>query len=356
MELWITLVALYAWQCIVRLAVPGAIFGPRWHRRGELRRSGAKALSPWPSTLGVVATPLPFDLTPDAMALVVRDPTPSQGEQPIPLEPLALERRQTKLLSLGRSVLRAASKAEAARWEEWIRRLAALPSAERNAGFRALVDASLDADGLATELASARHATRWLAALCDALLVSSMLGVPLAGLFLGSDYVLAIALPALGVLYLVTLVLAFLAHRRLFPARRGERIEDLSMAALYPPVLLRLPQVWVDAATTGHHPLAWIRVLSPEAEARSAWLRESARLEWQAARDESRRARAVCEFDAVQAHMPGPWRRLARREAQDPTAASYCAICWEDFRPGFARCPSCDAATIPYAPAPAQGT
>jgi len=354
MELWLTLIALYAWQCILWLSLPGAVFGPRWLGADDLRRAGPQWLSPWPTTLGVVAAPLPFDLSPDARSVVVHTGASTGPPHVLDLDGLGLdgpglERRQAKLRAGGQTIAKAASKAQAGIWYLALASLAAAPPPERATRFDAFVARSLDAEALRARLGEARDATRWLGRICDLQLLLTFFAVPAVGAVLGGEFALAVSWPALGAVHVFALVLAFIAHRQLFPERGGERFEELFMAALYPPALLRRPQAWIDAAAAGHHPLAWVQVLAPEPEARPIWLRACARLERQAVRDDTRADGARREHAMVLSAMPEAWRDNAMRARTDPTAESYCPVCWNDYRSGFPHCASCDAETIAYA-------
>ncbi len=351
MELWLTFIALYAWQCLVWLRVPSAVFGPRWLGADDLQRTGVQALSPWPSTLGAIASPIPFALVSndcDADAIVLRRSDDIETAPPLALDGLELERRGAKVVAHGRAILVAPSKTAARHWCTAIAAVANAAPAERTAVYAREIGHSLDADALRDRLTAARRATRWLGLVCDVDLLFLLAGVPALGLLFGSEYALAISLPALAGLHVLGVVLAFFVHRRLFPDRRGERAEELFMAALYPPALLRRPAAWVDAAVTGFHPLAWARVALPENEAKRVWMRERARLEGEAARRSDESPALCAEREAIEARWPSTWSQPQTRARVDPLAESYCPVCWDDFRSGFDHCRSCNAETIPY--------
>jgi hypothetical protein len=349
MELWLTLVALYAWQCMAWLRVPSAVFGPRWLDPGDLHRRGVHALSPWPSTLGVVAARLPFLPVDAGRAFVVQAGDTLGASHAIAFDPLDLERRGVRVLANGRVMLKASSTAQARCWADILARLAAMPAADRMGAWRRVLAESLDHRALAERLDDAGRATRWLARVCDVDLLFMGLGLPAAGLLLGGELVLAVSLPALGGLHVIALVCAYLAHRRLFPDRGGERAEEILMAALYPPALLRRPPAWVDAATAGFHPLAWTRLLTDDAKTRRTWLGEVTRLSRETERSSLEAPALRIERDLLVDLAPHEWTRAPERPRSDPTAASYCPICGDDFRAGFDRCAGCDVETIRYA-------
>jgi len=352
MELWLTLVALYAWQCMASLPVQSAVFGPRWLGWSDLHRRGVLALSPWPSTLGTIASRLPFQPSDDDGGLVLTGADALAAGDEIALDGLRVETRGVRLVANGRPFAKAASKAQARVWHHVVASLAATSASQRRAAWDRILASTLDGDALESRLEAARRATRWLAIVCDADLITMFLLVPFVGLLFGSEYALFVSGPTLGGLHLVALAFAFFAHRRLFPERRGERFEELFMAALYPPALLRRPQAWVDAATAGFHPLAWVRVLADDDEGRRVWLRECAWLERRAERLPDQAAGLRAELEAISRQAPAAWREGAARSRTDPMAESYCPVCWDDFRTGYDRCASCDAETVRYASAP----
>lgn len=348
MELWLTLVALYAWQCIVWLRAPSAVFGPGWLGPGDLHRRGVQLASPWPSTPTLIAARWPFRLSNDARSIVIAGRGELDTDQAFELDGITLEVRNTKLRVDGRLALQAASKAQARDWQHVIGSTAACTEDARPQHWRSACTRSLDHERLSTQLEHAQRVTRWLRVGADVMALAVFVAVPLAGLSLGSEFALARAIPGLAALHLVVLALAFVAHRRLFRERVGERAEEIFMAALYPPALLRRPAAWVDAATAGYHPLAWVRILEAPDHAQLIWRREGAWLERRASAAPGEASAIELERDLLEAAWPDAWQAPDHRTRVDPTAESYCPVCWDDFRSGFDRCAGCDVATVPY--------
>lgn len=353
MELWLTLTALTAWQCAVWLPGQSAVFVPSWRLRGALRTRGARWLSPWPGALGLVATRLPFHArggrlvadVPLAKAAGAVDPHPRS----VPLSAQStIEVVGSRVAVDGRPFVPAASRSQARVWLWIAAELAPLDPGERPDALARHLAASLDHAAFGRRLAEARRAVRGLAAVCDALFVAMLAAVPAAGLWVGAERAIFVSAPALLAGHLAAVVLAVRAHRTLFPDLRSERQEEIWTAALYPPALLRLPQRWVDAAVAGHHPLAVARALWPAGRWREAWGRELAWLDQRSSSDPERapwyRVQRAALLEALGPEAPLP----ARRPRRDPTAASYCPICLDDFRAGFGRCEPCGATTVRY--------
>ena len=222
-----------------------------------------------------------------------------------------------------------------------VRSLASAEPAARPARLAGHWAASLDAETLGARLAEAQRATWALGWVCDLQAASVFLVVPALGFWAGAERALFVSLPVLGAVHAVAVWLAFRCHRRLFPDQRRERGEELAMAALYPPALLRLPQRWVDAAVAGFHPLALARSVWPAEAWHEAWCRE---LAWLALREPWRGPERAALLQAA----PPEVRDAPPRPQRDPTAASYCPVCLDDFRPGFERCRACQATTVVY--------
>lgn len=355
MELWLTLIALYAWQCSVRLPEGSAVFGPRWHRGAAPWLRGVHWLSPRPSTLGVVAMRMPFHLSQNGLALVAhsdlsRGGSPSGSRQrTVELDAGAsFEEHGALVTAGGRPFVACASKAWARVWQRSARVLVEATAEGRVARWRAIVADSLDTAALEARLHDARRRTRWLGRTCDALALGAFVATPLIGAALGAEAALVRAGPILALLAVVALLLAGRAHRALLPEQRAARATLLLQAALYPPALLRLCAQIVDDATVGAHPLAWLAVLGQRDAARTAWAREIAVLErrariepdqtgWLALCCETLRDARPRELDPERAPSP-----------RDPDAESYCPVCLDEFRGGFGRCADCDCATTRY--------
>ncbi|MGH0036855.1 MAG: hypothetical protein ACQGVK_17655 [Myxococcota bacterium] len=355
MELWLTLTALYAWQCLVWLPGRSLAFVPSFRGAGALSGPGPRWLSPWPGALGIVASPLPFH--PRGDRLVADVPLSrsagafDRGERSVELGAgSSAELVGSRLAVDGRPFVPGASRAEARVWLVLAALLARKDPAERTRELRRHLEASLDPQRLDARLAEARRGVRGLAIACNAQSLALLAGVPSLGLWMGAERAILLSAPVLLALHLTTVALAIAAHRRLFPERRAERIEEIATAALYPPALLRLPQRWIDAALAGFHPLAVARALWPEPKWRQAWRRALARLERSAADPSEDSEWIEAQRGALQeavSDLPD-WSTPRRRS--DPTASSYCPICLDDYRAGFARCAECGTATVAYAP------
>lgn len=357
MELWLTLLALYAWQCAVRLPEGSALFGPRWAHPDARPQRGLQWLSPWPSRLGVTPTRMPFHVSSDGEALVAHidasrggSPAASSGARVDLDDTIELEARGSKLIANGDALVASASKAQVRAWQEIAQFLARAPRAERERRWTEAFARTLDVDALELRLSEALHHTRWIGWICDGILVLTLAVVPLLGTHLGAERILTLAWPGLLLLHLFAWVCAILATHRLDVTAFRLLVGDLMTALLYPPALLRLPALIVDGATAGFHPLAWSRTIGTDIEASRTWRRELAWLEARAKKSPDQAHWLLAARDAIRLAQPDAFWAMGPMPSIDPNAESYCPVCLDEFRSGFEVCEACETPTLRFLP------
>ena len=174
-ELFLTAVVLYLWQCVVFLPLGGAAFLSVRSFAAKARRGpGFHLLSPWPGDISIVSGGLPFELGIDE----VYAPSPLPRGDLSLIEDTAVsldgsERfrvRGSNVVAGGRVFLRAASPHHAEHLAETLQRLKETASPKRSAVLRGLVDAAYDLSAFRAALASSTRVVRPLQWCCDAVL------------------------------------------------------------------------------------------------------------------------------------------------------------------------------------------
>ncbi|MEN8184265.1 MAG: hypothetical protein ABFS46_17200, partial [Myxococcota bacterium] len=362
MELLLYLAGFILWQCVVYTPPEGLLvtgwLGALRARRGPCLR----VASPFPSDLTLAPSALPFELANGR--LYASSPLRRFGQLDPP-EPSrwvdlqaarSTEASGTLVKVAGRGFVRASSNEQARSISQLISDLADSSSPE--ARLDAHLEASLSRSRAEDAFEEARTATAWLRALCSGLLVAIFVAVPATALAIDDDRAWLVLGPALGLLDLGALVALHRVHRRLRPEAVAERRELLIVCALYPPSLLRTPQVLVDGNLASFHPVVVAALLLGDGEQLALLRRELARLEhppWrrlEGEMDTAARRRFLSRLRAALLRLGEelgfPREALIEPENCDPQAVSFCPLCFDDFREGYSRCDGCGLPTTPY--------
>ena len=198
-------------------------------------------------------------------------------------------------------------------------------------------------------------ATRWLGWISDLYWVGLFGLLPVSVAWLGDERGLWLALPALAVLHLSTLVSFASAHRRLLPGRKGALIESLVAAAFYPPLLLRAHHRLRTDGLARFHPAVVAAAVLPREERRAFLRAELVRASVRSA--EASRWEAGLGLDELELRA---LRRLLGELGEpeedlltppdhtDPFARAYCPACWCEYRGAGGRCADCRVGLVPY--------
>ncbi len=346
LELLLTLLVLYALQCVVLLPRGATLFGrldARWHTS---EGPGWRMLHPWPSAAGWLATRPP--LLEDDGELRTRGPTPwlgagyagGEGLRVVPGGGQSVKVRGRRVLIDGVPAMRGATQRQAA---ELGGLLGALVGEAADA--KALLDAWLARSFAAKELAEARErsaaATRWLGIFSDLGLVAFFVTAPLLAAWLGGERLLVFGFPIYLALHVVSWVLLVRAYAVMHPESE-ERFEVLFAAAIYPPVLVRAASELRRQSLCGFHPAAVAAEVLPRAAAL-----DFLRTELLRASGESERAAVA---DVVERLGSTPEALFAPPERSDPYSSSYCPTCRTEYRLESGACIDCDIALEPLEP------
>lgn len=159
---------------------------------------------------------------------------------------------------------------------------------------------------------------------------------------------------AIGVMVVAMLIVGDFrtAHALLFPERRGAPNAVLWTIALSPASAMRAPDVLLRNLMVQHHPLAVAHVLCDSAEYEriaGAWLREQRRREALAARaaergetnDQDLRASRPAAEAFIAATVGDRDALLGPPARHDPSAASYCPSCLDEYVLATGECDDC---------------
>lgn len=200
-----------------------------------------------------------------------------------------------------------------------------------------------------------RRATRLLAWASDLYLLLLFVALPILIWREHPERALFIALPVLLAVHLLTLIALILAHRRLFPGRRAELVEQIVSCAIYPPGLLRALQDMKHQRLGRFHPAAVAAVQLPKEELTSFLRSELGRVELAAAGDRDdpeALGLGSLERDALHELIEacGESRETLRAPPahEDPFALTYCPICLADYRVAEGSCVDCEVGLLPY--------
>lgn len=338
MELWLTFVALLAWQGLARVPRGGAAFFRFFGRTWIWREYGLTWLPPWGIEPAFV---LPgVELCVSATEVSAFDAARDVACR-LPLESgLELSTQSNRILVGGTRWLRAASPEHAVQLAERIHRLAECEPEGRLSLAAEQEQAAFDAKA-AAGTAKQLHGALWLVGCIVTAEVLVLSAVPLFLSGLGSEGGLRMVLPGLGVLHALAWFAMLFAELRLRLPGKGER---LAVAALYPPALLYAPSALSARALVGCHPLAVAPAISRERDWIPSLQRDLA---------EARRDQTVRRHDSLRAlaDAAGVDTKLldAEPERVSPIEARWCPVCRDAFRAGFGNCPDCRVPTQPFA-------
>ncbi len=367
MELILTLLLLYAAQCLAGVPAGTSVFTRVLGRLAVVEGGGWRLLHPLPSGRSWVGSRFPLVegagvLRSRAASLRAAIPAPAGGPGVEPAALSRVEQRGARVRVGGRPFARTATQWQARALCGLLGSLCGSSPHEARERIEREIQRSFDLCRFEAESARLRRATRLLGPLADAYLLLLIAAPAVLTIWTGVEAALLLLLPALGAAHVATLVSGFLAHRRLLPGAHGERVELLLAAGLYPPAALRIGHELRLALLGGFQPaVVAAATLSPER--RRVFLRgELARVE--------QTLSAVAEADREKA---GAWgspfiareeRRailrlsesigltreslLAPRTREDPQAGGYCAVCLWDYRPGLDACSDCGLPLVVY--------
>jgi hypothetical protein len=357
------LLLLYALQCAVLLPRGGALFLRLPWRWRPFQEPGWNVLHPLPSAASVLATRLP--LLEDERGLRAREVPTRLGRAPLRAEPPRLDLAGGSRIEVrGKWVRvdgRAFARAVTARRAEWLGTLlrelrGASPDAIR-ARLRQELAESLSLERFREASDRFRRTTRLLAWSSDLYAAGLFVGLPLLVWRVHSERALLLFFPVFLLLHGAVLAALVLAHRKLDPGARGELVEALIAAALYPPLLLRAVGELRLAALGGFHPATAAAALLPDEERRRFLRVELARLTYaadaRAPRDRLGVGLADLEREALAALAAecglSAEELLAPLPQDDPAVPAYCPICLSDYLRPTGECSDCRVALVPYA-------
>lgn len=360
MELLIALAVLYGLQCLVWLPEGSALFVRPLGAWRVTSGPGWRVLHPWPSGPAWLAARLPLieragRLYGRAAPTWLASRAFSDRGRAVPRAALAgAEARGSVVRVQGRAFARAVAPAEAEPLARFLRDLGASPPAQAEALVEERLAESLSLSRYSEARERFGRATPGLRWSSDVYFAGLYVALPGAALAWASEPALLWALPALAALHLATLAVYARTFRRLYPEGRGERVEAVLAAALYPPQLLRAWSELRTRAMAGFHPAVVAVATLPEAAGRAFLRGEILR----ASRE--RGPGALCEAGLAELECRALWDLVAEigesRETllaapvrQHPRAKGYCPACHVEYVRASGACNDCDVALAPYA-------
>lgn len=162
----------------------------------------------------------------------------------------------------------------ARRLSEWSK----LPPASRSEAFARAEAEDLDVAKARSRVQEFLDCTGLLRSLCLGLFLLLFLGLPILAAQLDAGVILVLTVPLLIVLQAAIAILFFFSHRRLHPTRRADRWKGALVAAVYPPVAMRILDRLTVPLLEDFHPLAAVAALSGGEDLRMLarrWLRDA---------------------------------------------------------------------------------
>lgn len=209
-----------------------------------------------------------------------------------------------------------------------------------------------DPSGLAGDLEAALRGTRALRWLSSLQLVWILLLGPIAAATIGAEATLLLGSgPALG-FHLIGVALLHRAQRTLLPDD-PKAAERLSIAALYPPALLR-SGAEIIRCSLADRPFAELAAVLFDDRRFEAFIRSGIgraksarrRMDGDPPEDARREIDWLLELAAMRSLDRA--RILSPRPRTDPSAESYCEACGSDFVAGYRFCGECRLETTFY--------
>jgi hypothetical protein len=336
-ELLLTLLVLYGLQCLVLLPRGAELFV---RLAGSWRSSegpGWRALHPWPSATGWLASRSPW--VEEGGDLRTRGPTPALGAdfaegggvRIVPGSGQTVVVRGSRVWIDGALALRGTTRPLTQEVGDLLTNLAA-EGADTQALLQGWQDRAFASDALAETRARVENSTCRLGIVSDVSLAALLVVLPALAMWLGAELALLWFTPGYLVLHAVTLLLLARAYADL-QSGAGDRFEVLFSAALYPPLLLRSAADLRRKALAGFHPAAVAAEVLP---------RESALDFLRAELSTCTDARERDELAAVVTRLGSTWEELfAPPEPSDPLALSYCPACRTEYRVEKGACVDC---------------
>jgi len=383
-EFFLLLGALYLAECVLR-APRGAVAFVPWFWSGWRILKGADFYgnprwgfllgNPAPGLGGAALCELwPVSLSPEgAYSYVAQTFNPGQRhEQPSQFHRFEdinqVEWADFTVFINGEVFVKTAAPLFARRLAVVIRELARMPFEKRAAKIDQALRAALDVKSVRTRWEEYERATSWVGLWSDLLFGLFFLVSPAAAWWYGLAVAWPVLLLALAVLLVLAWVSYFLAHRRLYPEWKSDRLVHLAFMIPLPPATARAPAFLLRSLLSEFHPLALARVFcTPERflEFAGAMLRDIEHPvvpvcpseELGPARTEEyfrgRLGAVVREFVVAEGFQADALAAAPVREGEDHL--SYCARCHCQFIIASGECQTCNLPLEVFAGSAAAG-
>jgi hypothetical protein len=361
MELVLALFLLYGLQCMVRLPRGDLLFVRPLFNWRITAGPGWRLLHPIPSGACYLASR--FILTEDEAGLCGRETPTRFGFAPLRQSPprfdvsasAEVEAQGNTVRVGGTTFQRAQTKHAAEAAAELLRDLQGLSLGDLRKRIARELRESLSLVNYRKESERLRNATSLLAWASNLYVLLLFVGLPILIQLEHAERALFMALPVMLSIHLMTLIVLVVAHRKLFPGRRGELLEQLVSCAIYPPGLLCALKNIQRQILDRFHP-ATVAAMHLPKEALERFLRsELGRVELAMSRDRGNSESvglAALERDAlielVNACGESHEALLAPRAGEDPLALTYCPVCLADYRVAEGTCGDCGVALVRY--------
>jgi len=361
MELVLALLLLYGLQCMIRLPRGGLLFIRPLFNWRITAGPGWRLLHPIPSGACFLASR--FILTEDESGLCGRETPTRFGFAPLrqslprfDLNASAEVEAQGKTVRVaGTTFQRAQTKHAAEAAAELLRDLQGLSLGDLRKRIARELRESLSLVNYRKESERLRNATSLLAWASNLYVLLLFVGLPILIQLEHAERALFMALPVMLSIHLMTLIVLVVAHRKLFPGRRGKLIEQLVSCAIYPPGLLCALKNIQREILDQFHP-ATVAAMHLPKEVLERFLRsELGRVELAMSRDRGSSESvglAALERDAlielINACGESHEALLGLRASEDPLALTYCPVCLTDYRVAEGTCGDCGVALVRY--------
>lgn len=358
MELWLILLALWAFECVAFVPPGGASLVCRGGRVDVRQREGLMLGLPWPGRLGALLDGIPFEVTRASVsargALSLFSATAGmEEERSQPLGDVRPEAVGARVRTRGGLLLRASSDLAAARIAGWLAALDAAPAEERPARFLALWREALAPAGVRETLDGVRRQTLAPRVFAAGSLLAVAIGIPGIALATGLGFGAAwdVAWPVLLGLHGLGWLALLVAEAKLGAPGRALR---LFRALVYPPTLWRGSLELASARLGDRHPLAAALALYERDALEPLGRRALAECAWPGfdragrtpppdadERREALRARRALLLGLFEQAGLSEEQLVAPPRPRSAHAASYCPVCQSEFVVGAWVCPDC---------------